>query len=163
MLLYLLPPSAPLEFSIELDSPGKSTGPSQILSYYRQLTSVFCLIPLSNILIAKLIFPVGIGGAILFEEAPAEVAISAPKWNSLFSRRNYSDPELAHLCDHEEGRGARVNKRSIERRALRYEARRYYSSASGNAWKVDPTSGHVSLAIWTNEIRDTKERGQSRR
>lgn len=29
-----------------------------------------------------------------------------------------------------------VNKGSIERRALLYGARRYYSSASGNAWKV---------------------------
>lgn len=37
---------------------------------------------------------------------------------------------------HSQDGGIKANKGSIERGALRYEARRYYSSTSGNAWKV---------------------------
>ena len=45
-------------------------------------------------------------------------------------------------------RSVKADKGSIERRALRYEARRYYSSASGNAWKV--VDLHPATCLYTD-------------
>lgn len=63
----------------------------------------------------------------------------------------------------------KANKGSIERRALRHEARRYYSSASGNAWKVVDlhpatclySDGPMRFEIRREETNLVVDRGES--